>query len=518
MRKNFLLLLAGFSFLSLHAQETTPEDALRLAVDNITGTARFRAMGGAFGALGGDLSALNQNPAGSLFFNNNYATATISINNTKNSSLYWGSRTKDTDSSLDMNQAGVVFVFNDTNGNTDWKKIAVAFNYENANNYNNSMVAAGANPYNSIANYFVNQANTNGGIPLELLVNQPGESFYDLYDYLGTLPDSSYPNVRGFQAQQAYLGYTAYLFNPGQNGYTSNASAAHYYQDSYLTSTGYNGKIVGNFATQYKDLLFLGLNINAHFTDYTKRTSLRESNDSEATTGVSYIRFDNELHTFGSGFSFNLGAIVKIVPQFRVGLSYESPTWYRLTDELTQYLEADYTNNSVTNTYVADPKITNVYAPYKVQTPSKWTGSMAYLFGKRGLLSIDVSTKDYSVTRFKPKNEYPYGGPNGLNQYMANYLDNALEVRVGGEYKIKQVSLRGGYHFDQSPYKTDQIFGDLTGYSAGVGYNFGESKLDLAYSYEHRAMNQLLVSSGMSDPARINRYNNNIVISYSINF
>ena len=128
---------------------------------------------------------------------------------------------------------------------------------------------------------------------------------------------------------------------------------------------------------------------------------------------------------------------------------------------------------------------------------------------------VDVSTKDYSTTRFKPKNEYPYAG---LNQYLNNNLNNAVEVRVGGEYKIKQVSLRGGYHFDQSPYKVDQTFGDLTGYSAGVGYSFGENKIDLAYSYEHRNMNQALISSGMPDPARTGRYNNNIVISYSINF
>lgn len=516
MKKYITIIIVGMTFSVLKAQETTPEDALRYAVENITGSARFRGMSGAFGAVGGDLSALNQNPAGSLFFNNNYATVTASINNSKNSSLYNGTRTKDNDSSLDLNQAGVVFIFNDKSGKTDWKKIAVAFNYENTNNFNNSIFSAGTNQYNSIGNYFVNQANANGGIPLELLTTQTGETFYELYDYLGTLPDSSYPNVSGFQAQQAFLGYTTYLFDSNSpNSYSSNVPAANYSQQNYYTSTGYNGKIIGNFATQYKDILFLGVNINAHFTDYMRTTSLREQNDGQAANGVSYIRFDNQLHTYGSGFSFNLGAIVKIVPQFRVGLAYESPTWYRLTDELAQYVESDYSSNSVSSTYVADPDIINVYAPYKIQTPSKWTGSMAYLFGKKGILSVDVSTKDYSTTRFKPKNEYPYAD---LNQYLNNNLDNAVEVRVGGEYKIKQVSLRGGYHFDQSPYKVDQTFGDLTGYSAGVGYSFGENKIDLAYSYEHRNMNQSLISSGMPDPARISRYNNNIVISYSINF
>lgn len=519
MKKYITLIITGLTFSSIQAQETTAEDALRYAVDNITGTARYRSMGGAFGAVGGDLSALNQNPAGSLFYNNNYATATASVYSVKNNSRYSGTRTNDTDSSLDLNQAGVVFIFNDDNGKTDWKKIALAFNYENTNNFNNSIFSAGTNPYNSIGNYFINQANTNGGIPLELLEIQPGETFYELYDYLGTLPDSNYPNISGFQAQQAFLGYSAYLFDSNSpNSYSSNVPAANYSQQNYYTSTGYNGKITGNFAAQYKDILFLGLNINAHFTDYVRITSLREQNNVQAANGVSNIRFDNQLHTYGAGFSFNLGAIVKIVPQFRVGLAYESPTWYRLTDELAQYVESDYSSNSVSNTYVADPDIVNVYAPYQIQTPSKWTGSMAYIYGKKALLSIDVSTKDYSTTRFKPVNEYPYAGPNGLNQFLNNNLDNAIEVRVGGEYKIKEFSLRGGYHFDQSPYKVDQAFGDLTGYSAGIGYNFGESKLDLAYSYDHRNMNQSLISSGMPDSARISRYNNNVVVSYSVNF
>ena len=514
MKKYITIIIAWLTFSVLRGQETTPEDALRYAVENLTGSARYRGMSGAFGAIGGDLSAINQNPAGSLFFNNNYATVTVSINNSKNSSLYNGTRTKDNDSSLDLNQAGAVFIFNDNGGKTDWKKIAVALNYENTNNFNNSIFSEGTNQYNSIGNYFVNQANANGGIPLELLTNQPGESFYELYDYLGTLPDSSFPNVSGFQAQQAYLGYYTYLFDSNsQNSYESNVPAANYSQQNYYTSTGYNGKIIGNFATQYKDVLFLGLNINAHFTDYMRTTSLREQNDGQAANGVSYIRFDNQLHTYGSGFSFNLGAIVKIVSQFRLGLAYESPTWYRLTDELAQYVDSDYSINSVISIYVADPDIINVYAPYKIQTPGKWTGSAAYIFGKKGLLSVDVSSKDYSNTRFKPQNDYT-----GLNSFMSNALHDAIEVRLGGEYKYKEFSFRAGYRFDESPYKVDQPFGDLTGYSGGLGYSFGESRIDLAYSYEHRNFNYTFLSSGLTDPARVSRYNNNVTVSYSMNF
>ena len=44
------------------AQSTV--DAYTLSQSDLRGTARFMSMGGAFTALGGDLSTLNQNPAG----------------------------------------------------------------------------------------------------------------------------------------------------------------------------------------------------------------------------------------------------------------------------------------------------------------------------------------------------------------------------------------------------------------------------------------------------------------------
>ena len=39
-------------------------DAYQLSQSDLKGTARFVSMAGAFGALGGDISTLNQNPAG----------------------------------------------------------------------------------------------------------------------------------------------------------------------------------------------------------------------------------------------------------------------------------------------------------------------------------------------------------------------------------------------------------------------------------------------------------------------
>lgn len=259
--------------------------------------------------------------------------------------------------------------------------------------------------------------------------------------------------------------------------------------------------------------------MNAHFTDYVRTSSLYESNSNPENnlpqSTIREIEFDNEVYTYGTGFSFNLGAILKITESLRVGAAYESPTWYRLNDELTQDLYTTSLNNPDGINYPYYQSPVTVFPTYKLQTPSKWTGSAAYIFGKKGLISADVSYKDYSNITFRPKVEKAY---QDLNTANSDFLTDALEIRVGGEYKIKQWSLRAGYRFEESPYKVDYAMGDLTGYSGGIGYNFGESRLDLAYANSHRNYNQYLISSGMNDTARIRTTQNNVTLTYSINF
>ncbi len=491
MKKLFLVIILNVSFLSI-AQEMTTSDALRYAVDNMNGTARFRGMGGAFGAVGGDLSAIGINPAGSLFFSNNFASASISNYNTNNNANYFGTKNKENYSTLDLNQIGAVLVFNDNSGSSDWNKISIALNYDNTNNFDNRLFTAGINPYNSISQYFVNQAN--------FVANTQ------------------------FNDYQYEMAYETYIINPHPttpNQFVSNVSpGGNYYQDFYSTSNGYNGKITANVASSYKNKLFLGLNLNAHFTDYVVTTSLYENNNNPLNPNtqptISNIVFDNQLSTYGSGFSFNLGAIYKVTNSFRLGASYESPTWYNLNDELVQDL---YTYDNVNvpsgdeSRYFGSPIF--IFPTYRLRTPSKITGSATYIFNKKGLISIDLATKDYSNIQFKNTNQNDF---RDLNSQMSSEMKNAYEIRIGGEYKIKQWSVRGGYRFEESPYKVDTTMGDLTGYSAGLGYNFGENRLDLSYSNTHRNYNQNLISSGMTDPTRIRNVQDNITLTYSINF
>lgn len=494
MKKYISFFTLVISFSAMQAQEVS--DALRYSQNSPLGTARFRAMSGAFGALGGDLSAISVNPASSAVFANNQVAATANVNGTKNSSNYFGSKNSENNSSFDINQVGAVFIFENQKETTTWKKFSISINYENQNNFDNSLFSGGTNPFNSGTQYFVNYAN---GVKLSTL-----ENYY--YDELG------------FGDQQASLAYQSFLINPvdpldpNNTLYNPNILATgNYNQTNSIESTGYNGKLTFNGAAQYQNWLYMGISFNSHFTDYRKSTVFTEnyngSIDADNTQGVQSFKFNNDLYTYGSGFSFQMGAIAKVTQSLRLGLAFESPTWMTLNDELKQSLST-VCADCPEPTYNEDPNITNIYAPYKLKTPGKWTGSLAYVFGKQGLISIDLSTKDYSTIKFSPQNEFT-----GLNRTMSNELTRSNEIRIGVEHKIKQWSLRAGYRNEGSPYKDKNMMGDLNGYSGGFGYNFGSTKLDFAYSATKRNYADQFLSQGMTDKAKVDAKNNNFMVT-----
>ncbi len=494
MKKYLLIVVAGLSISAAHSQEISTVDAIRYSQQDFSGTSRFRAMGGAFGALGGDLSAISVNPAGSAVFVNNQFGATIGVYNTKTDSDYFGTSTSENDSSFDFGQAGAVFVFDTDADNTGWRKVTLAVTYENQL-LDNTLFSAGTNPTNSVANYFLNFANMDGGVPLNQLEN----SFYEDF---------------GFGGQQAYLGYQGYVINPTtgapeNTSYFSNIpTGGNYFHENIVESSGYNGKVTFNAATQYGDKFYFGLNLNSHFTDYRQVSSIFESNTNDPDAGLQRVRFTNELYTYGSGFSFGLGTIAKVTPEIRLGLSYESPTWFRLYDELSQSIRSVITDGTNEQDVVVNPGIINVYDGYRLQTPGKFTGSFAYVFGTKGLISVDYALKDYSNTKFGPNSDY-----RSLNNEMSNTLATTSEIRVGAEYRIKEFSLRGGYRYSQSPYENTRVMGDLNGISAGIGYNFGGTKLDLAYSYSQRDYQQAFLTSGLTDSANFSAVNNNVSLT-----
>ncbi len=505
MKSYYSFLIAVFVCTITNAQNIS--DVLRYGNQNTQGTARYQALSGAFGALGGDLSAIGVNPAGSAVFN--YSQFTVSgTNYNRNNDATYTNRTLNTElNSVNINQVGGVLVLKSPNNNS-WKKIALAFNYEVAENFDNEFSLSGSTN-DGLGNYFENIAN---GVPFGSLLLLDGEFLEDAYEDIGT--------SLGFIEQQAFLGFQSGIIDPQDDTnddntiYNKNTIGNNINQTFIQTTRGYNSKVTLNASGEYEDNLYLGAALNFHIVDFEKITQLRERGY-DATSPIKFSAFDNLLQTNGGGVSFSLGAITKLNDNIRVGGSYQSPTWYFLQDETSQRIDSDSPVKNEDLRFINFDNVVNLFEHYTIKIPSKLTGSIAIVFGKDGLLSFDYGYQDMSKAELKPTNTPAFQTE---NEFISNELAPVSSFKIGGEYRIKQVSLRGGYRFEQSPYENAITIGDLEGYSAGIGYNFGASKLDLTVNRTEQDINEQLFDTGINSPALVNNINTNVTLSYTMNF
>lgn len=362
------------------------------------GTARSRAMGGAFGSLGGDMSSLAINPAGAAVFLRSEFAATYSYRESAITSNYYGVSTFVNSNYNDLSQIGGVFIFK--TGGSNWSKTAIGFNYNVANSFDNRWVAQGNSNYPTF-----------------------------IYDDEGN----------------------EYLNSYGQ------------YFDNY--TSGSNDKYTFTFASQYSDKLYVGASFTTNDIRFYQNAYLEEDNyDDMGNTLLGTL--EEDLAVFGSGFSFNIGLISKPSDAIRIGLSYQSPVWYDLNEEYSSS-ETDWELNGYR---------------YSMRTPSKTTGSLAFIFSRSGLISLDYVYRNYSNIQLSP--EFDFSEENRI--FSTDYRATS-EIRLGTEWRFKKLSLRGGYHYEQSPYNEAPTELDLEGFSVGMGINFGPVRFDVSFEESQKS-------------------------------
>lgn len=374
--------------------------------ETINGTARYNAMSGAFGALGGDLSSIETNPAGAAVFLKSEFSVSLNIRNIETSSDFYNTNELIENDYTNLSQAGGVFVFN-THQNSNWSNFALGFNYSIANDFEGLWLASGNSGYAPIT---------------------------DLYD--------NDPIIYGNSDGQYFENYT----------------------------DGRNNKYSFTIASQYNDNLYVGASINTYDLEYYQSALIEEYNNdgSGNTFDVSQAQ---ELLTYGDGYSFTFGFISKPNDNVRLGLAYQSPVWYSLSEEFVEYDVTVFENDINT---IEDYSGINGF-DYELKTPSKLTGSFAYIFEKQGLISIDYIHKNYSNITLSNANFTEE------NIAFKNDLESTGQIRLGTEWRFDNLSLRGGYHVEKSPYKNALDSDDVEGFSLGAGYKFRGGKFDISY-------------------------------------
>ncbi|MFW5707735.1 MAG: hypothetical protein ACOC12_07440, partial [Bacteroidota bacterium] len=159
--KRFAFLIVFFATTIIQTSAQNEIDALRYSMFNPTGTARFVATGGAFGALGGDFSSLYTNPAGIGIYRSNEFTITPSFNFTAVESGFRGSLQEDINYDFSLGNLGFVFAFNDPNQlkESGWMGFQIGFGINQIANFNSRKIYEGFNTDNSLMSVFRDKAN-----------------------------------------------------------------------------------------------------------------------------------------------------------------------------------------------------------------------------------------------------------------------------------------------------------------------------------------------------------------------
>ena len=106
MKKAFLICIAALAT-GAGALAQNEVDALRFSQLTFGGSGRFMGMGGSFGALGGDISALSFNPAGIAVYRKNEFSFTPAFYSQTSSSLYRGTGSSEIKHNFNIGHLGL---------------------------------------------------------------------------------------------------------------------------------------------------------------------------------------------------------------------------------------------------------------------------------------------------------------------------------------------------------------------------------------------------------------------------
>lgn len=272
-----LLLVAGV----VSAQ--TVSDIVRYSTTTSTGSARVAAMGGAFGALGGDLSSLGINPAGIGVFRKSEISITPYLNVAKTKS---GGRATN-DASFQLGTFGGVVAFH--NKNFDWRGFNFAINYTNLNNFNritNQYVYNSTTSFNQIWSL---EANAD----LSWILNSPNPPEVIKFD-----------EILNARSQMAYnTGLITYNETTGEFEPTLLAGEERT-QRKYIKEDGYQGEYDFSFGTNYKDKLYIGMTIGIQSIRY-KYKSIFTGKGVERNGNTNFFGLDK--YNFGQYLETKIG-------------------------------------------------------------------------------------------------------------------------------------------------------------------------------------------------------------------
>ncbi|MCM1255842.1 MAG: outer membrane protein transport protein [Duncaniella sp.] len=466
----------------------TAVDAYSITRSDLRGTARFMSMGGAFTALGGDVSTLNQNPAGIGVFRSSDLSVTLDIDMMSTKSSAAGMSTTENKTYVNCNNfgyVGAIYLGPDAvmpffNWGASYNRVA-SFNRR----YRGSLGNIGTSYSNLVADF----TSADGTTPAEMLPTQGFNPYQDSYNNSPYAPWSS------------ILLFNSYAINPVSDGANS-YEGLYDYNNSVATGNfsveekGHIDEYDINFGGNISNIVYWGLGFGITDIDYKSLTYYSESIDNAnvpSADGATYVGggtadfgLENYKRIYGSGFNVKFGVILKPVNEFRIGLAVHTPTWYNLTYQGSATV--DYRYNS--GTYPSDVNYNGSSVTdegyfdefdWKFKSPWRFMVGAAGVLGGRAIISADYEYRPIQSMKVKDYNgnEWP-----DVTGDIKTYYRAVNILRLGAEYRVTPAfSVRAGYSFESSPVTQEAMDGVQSNGNATYIYTSGPDDTETLPSF-----------------------------------
>lgn len=468
MKKQILIFIFAVVATAVSAQGLT--DALKYGTTDIIGTARYMSLGGSMGAIGGDPSAIIDNPAALGVYRSSEYSFTLSAVPSTTTATSSSAITSANDFSFNLNQMSYVYSYsNDKTSGIVANNFS--FNYNRVKDFNRTVYVSADNQ-SSMTSMMADF--TNGFYP------------------------SGVTESNGYVPFISVLGYEGFMIDPMSSD--SSQYTPYDYTSNRMAYKGIESGRIDEYSFSYSMNISHKVYIGATFGFQTLDYSFRSAYGEQFSTGAE-MQLNNSFQTRGVGTKLSVGAIVRPTDFLRLGISYQSPTWYySLKDTYSADIETTGASSATGYVYYST---SSAYSTYAYNTPQKVQASAAIMFGKSGFLNFDYEYADYSSMKYVSKDSntdiFATSAYQYENSQISDYALSTHTFKLGAEVRMaSQYSLRAGaaYRTSNSGSITRSLMDNTTRTdmeyfvdkgmfygSLGVGYRYNGFGLDLAYAY-----------------------------------
>ena len=483
--KKYIFSLICFSLFSGLLKGQNHVDALRYSFLEPLGTARYSSLSGAFNSLGGDMSAIQSNPATLAIYRTDEFSISFNSANKNTKSKLLGLKTQNDIQKIYLQNLGLVKTLNlgkeSLNG---WNRFSCAFTFNRLQNFNQSINFSGETTSSRI------------------------NSFLEASQ--GIHPD----NLNPFSESLAYYSWLIDTINDPLNYESPFNSISGANQSVTINRFGYIDESALSLSGAYNDKLFIGFQLGFSEIDYRETIYYSENefsgtiNDDYETGELTDFSYNQDLYVLGAGLNYKVGLIFKPFYWVRIGLAHHSKTYYEIDETWATSLSTEFSSGGIYTEYSPDG-----LGNYQLQTPSKSLTGISFILLRKGLISIDMEYIDYGSAKLSA-NYYDFINE---NSNISTYYKNVTNMKMGLEWKFGNISLRHGIAFFESPFSNEINDYSITQNSFGIGYHENQYFLDFAIT-KSKQEEIYYVYEGVSNPTNITEKNSSFLFTLGYKF